>query len=147
MDIFDLLEQEHRGIIALIEKLEKTAQPEQRVVLVRELELLVVPHARAEQGSMYPFLKRRDKMLGEVVEAEAEHELAEHLLHDLSTCDPASEIWNDKFHALKDHLVQHFKLEETSLFVAARKILDTNETTMLSEQLPRAKEGFLKGMR
>jgi len=147
MDIFDLLEQEHRDIIALIEKLEQTVQPEQRVVLVRELELKVVPHARAEQGSMYPFLKRREITLRAVQEAEAEHDLAEGLLRDLSRCDPASAIWDDKFRALKDHLEQHFELEETNLFVAARKILEASEASMISEQLPRAKEGFLKGMK
>lgn len=130
-DIFKQLKSEHREVEALFEKIEK-ADVRKRPQLLSEIEAHLVPHARAEEKTLYALLYERqqgdaDRESGQINEAYAEHAVVDKLLKELKQLDPQDETWMGKLKVMKENVEHHVEEEEEDIFELARKLLTEEE--------------------
>ncbi len=143
--IYQTLRADHEEIRRLLLEIEKTTEDaaETRYQLLDELKVKLLPHARAEEETFYSRLREQDEdeEAQELsMQCSVEHELAEELLEQLESTDPASREWTAKFTVLKENLEDHIEQEETELFQRAAKLFSEDEETTLGVFFAREKE-------
>src|SRR5689334_2641048 len=106
MDIFELLHTDHEKVAQLFSELED-AETSERAELVRQIELELMPHAKAEQAIFYEALKELEETKDIVLEGFEEHAQVEHLLEELKSCDVEDESFEAKAKVLKEAVEHH----------------------------------------
>lgn len=129
MDIFDQLKREHREVNEIFEQINNSSNPDtdERKDLFIKLKLAILPHAKAEQKTLYARLKEEKTLADLIKEAEEEHKDIEAMLADLEKTDPASEEWLKLAGALEESIQHHVSEEETEMFAKAKELLAKDE--------------------
>lgn len=145
MNALQLLEQDHRAVDALFEKLEGTyAKPAnvERASATRAEALLNLidaldMHARVEERVFYSSLKDASGTRDLIVSAYREHEDIDRLLRELSRQDLQSDVLATLAEELKRTVLHHVQEEEGTLFPRVREMLSAGQLEELGGLLQR----------
>ena len=120
INALDLLEQQHREVEDLFEKLESAKAPSQKERVLAKLGDALAAHAKIEETIFYPaaFAEQTESELREAVE---EHLVAKRLLADLLEMEPSDPQFISKVTVLKEVIEHHVEEEEETLFEMVRK--------------------------
>jgi iron-sulfur cluster repair protein YtfE (RIC family) len=144
-DIFKQLKKEHLEVTSLFEQCKKAA-PAERKKLLMKIEAELVPHARAEEKTLYARLyESQSEASGEldrVNEAYEEHALVDKLLKELKGLSVDDEMWLAKLAVIKENVEHHVKEEEQELFDLAKDALDKEEQKEILDEYNEQKEIF-----
>lgn len=152
MKIYSLLEEEHRQMEKLINKIEEMQDEEMNVVrknhLHNDFEKLknkILSHSKPEEDVFYKYLQTKDKqedLKKLILESKEEHHLVERTLEELSPRTIFDDKWFSKLHELKEILLHHIAQEERKLFPAAQKILAAEDEKQIKELFMKEKEEY-----
>jgi hemerythrin-like domain-containing protein len=138
MKATSLLEDQHRKVEALFEKLESGGAD--RAVL-DELANSLAAHMAIEQDIFYPAIKEVDSDL--VNESFEEHSIAEVALKRLLATDSDDDSFEARVTALKELIEHHVEEEEEELFPAVEKALSAETLEKLGKVMSRRFEEVL----
>ena len=158
-DIYDQLKGEHRELQELLEHAVECKESERSEAL-KQIEHVLVPHARAEEKTLYAVMHERLKSLEQdkeskkltseamdlTNEAYEEHHAVDVLFAELKQTDVSSEKWIGKMTVIKENLEHHIKEEENELFSKAQELIASNEAQELLEAYLAEKEHFSESM-
>jgi hypothetical protein len=141
VDVVAFLEQDHRQIESLLDRIEQTAGDE-RVGLVTTLAAELRVHMAVEEEIVYPAIQRAvDRRVAE--EAEAEHRLVRHALRQLVGFAPAEPGFDGALAMLQAGVQHHVEEEEDQAFALLREHLDDAAYADLGNRLAAARQHAL----
>ena len=144
MKIYDILKQEHEELKnLLIELLALKEDDEYRFVLVGEIKNALLPHARAEEATLYNTIRAVDADKSIVDHSFKEHLEAESLLRLLEVKDKANFDWRATATKLKTALEHHIQDEESRVFIEAKKIFSDDEAEAIGEAFLKLKPSYV----
>ena len=124
MDVLDLLISDHnriRGLFKLYGHAAGTGDHARMSYLVSRLSRELEVHTRAEERAFYsPANRLSGKVEADIAEGLEEHHVAEQIMSELTTLEPASEHWVAKVKVLIESVEHHLDEEEADLFPAVR---------------------------
>ena len=135
LNAIDLLTQQHDEVDALIEKIEKTRDPNTKRAAFAEVADKLAAHAKIEETIFYPAVmaKQTEDMLLESVE---EHLAIKRILADLLELDVDDDQFDAKLSVMKEEIEHHAREEEEAdLFPKVKKLLSENELAGLGNEL------------
>jgi hemerythrin superfamily protein len=135
MDALQLLEQDHRAVDALFEKLEgtyaKPANPGRasatRAEALLRLNEALTAHALMEERVFYKALEDVPETRDLIISAYREHEDMKRLLRELSQQDLQTEVFATLAEELKRTVQHHVQEEEETLFPRVRELLSASQ--------------------
>ncbi len=158
-DIYDQLKGEHRQLQELLNHAVECDE-EERPAVLKQIEEVLVPHARAEEKTLYSVMHERLKSLSQdkeskeltseamdlTSEAYEEHHAVDVLMAELKATSPSDEKWIGKMTVIKENLEHHVKEEENELFSKAQELIGSDEAQELLEAYLTEKEHFSETM-
>ncbi len=130
MNIYERLEQDHREMAGMMDKLESGYDARVFEKLANEL----TAHMRAEEEVLYRPLRDAEPAHEPVLEGYEEHHVGDLILRELKANNPGTDRWMAKFNVLKENVEHHIEEEEGPLFDAARQVLpDERAVAMVRE--------------
>lgn len=124
-NIFSQLKSEHDEARALFKKC-LAAKPSFKKGVISEIKLNLVPHARAEEKTLYACLGEANankELTHKTKEGYAEHSNIDGLLSEIEEMSVDDEMWEGKFTVLRENVEHHFKEEEKTIFPEAQKYI------------------------
>lgn len=132
--IFDLLREEHRQAMALLEQIcEGRMDEEERRAEFAKFRSMIMGHSLAEARAFYAPLKQAADDPEKVLEADVEHLVVERLLEDLSGDLLEDELWMARAKVLKELIRHHVQEEENTIFQLAQKSCDQAELDKMAD--------------
>lgn len=147
MNAFALLKTDHEAFKAMLTELESTTERavKTRTRIFEHLKRQLAAHETIEEEILYPAIKAKaktkDKKL--VLEAYAEHHVADLLVAELATLPASDEMWGAKATVLRESLEHHIEEEEGNLFKTAKSLLDKDELDAIGRQMKLRKQELL----
>jgi len=135
-DLLKRLEQEHREVEKLLERLEHTEEPDQRMELLQKVEAALSEHMRVEEEQVYPLMAAIDGEMAE--EAQHEHDGARELLAKVREMAPDTPGFGASVAALAGAIAHHVEDEENEAFPKLRQ--ERPEGLQLDDQADDASE-------
>lgn len=145
--IFSQLKDEHDQVKSLLKKAQDCDHSERQNIL-NEIESELIPHARAEEKTLYSLLlqKAQDQELEEGIElgneAYEEHRLVDELISTLKTTDVDDDLWLARLNVLQENIEHHIEEEEDELFSFAKKLFSNSELKNLLPAYRESKETY-----
>lgn len=142
-DIIKLILADHQPLKRLIGALKDLNTPirTRRRIFEQFAQLLLV-HARAEQESLYAFLKDENKELRiDGLEGDVEHALAEHMLEEVKMAEDA-DVWSARCKVLAELVEHHITEEESEILPLFKKECDVEERVMIGKEYLELKDHF-----
>ncbi len=121
--LFEQLRMDHQEIKKTLSHMSGARATEQKNESKKRLELLLLPHMRAEEAVFYPALKEKRESREAALEAFEEHHAAETIFNELMQLRPESENWKAKAVVLKEVIEHHIQEEEQRIFQIAGKVI------------------------
>lgn len=150
MTIYEELKNDHRTVLALLDRLiaQPDASDEVRGALVQQIRDELIPHARAEEAILYNALRDVDQSKGVVAHSYGEHVAAETLLRGLQVSEAADVNWTTGAKKLREALAHHIAEEEGKIFAEAQRVFTPEEATQMGQAFRQMKphvreEGFM----
>jgi len=142
-DILQQLKTEHDTVRSILEQIENSSERE-RLSLLKQLKKELIPHARAEEKTVYSTLDDRngDDDQHKIEEAYEEHRLVDKLLAEMDELDPTEDQWLGRFSVLKENISHHADEEEKELFPMIRKNFSKSELVEMRKVFQIAKDRF-----
>lgn len=140
MDIYALIESDHRVVEELFAKIEETENPRERERLFEQLKAEILRHKEAEERTFYAALSTLSEIVDLVEEAMEEHVDAEELIQELDGLDPDEEEWAATLQELREEIEHHVTAEEGEIFAEARKVLSAEHAAKLANEFQAEKE-------
>ena len=132
--IFDLLRDEHRMAMEMLEQIcEGGMAEEERLEQFAEFRAMLMGHSLAEARAFYAPLKQAADDPEKVLEADVEHLVVERLLEDLSGGLLEEEQWMARAKVLKELIRHHVQEEEDGLFRLAQQSCDADELEHMAD--------------
>lgn len=128
-----LLEQQHREVEELFEKIEGAKSASQKERIFVKIADALAAHAKIEETMFYP-AAFADKTESELREAVEEHLGAKRLIADLLSMEATHPQFDAKVTVLKEMIEHHVKEEEKTLFPMVRK-LDVEDLDVLGSKM------------
>lgn len=151
MTIYEELKKDHRAVLALFDRLIASGDDtaDVRNGLIEQIRDELVPHSRAEEAVFYNVLREIGEGEAKVGHGYVEHLEAETMLRALQVAGKIDAGWRVTATKLRAALAHHIQEEETEIFAAAQKVLDTKEAEMIGKAFvamkPAIKEQGLLG--
>lgn len=146
MEIYTALKTDHKTVRKILSQIEETSEASsaKRISLLQKLKDALVPHARAEEVVLYDRMKKSTEKDADrlAYEGYEEHALADHLLEELESVDPADKKWSALMSILRENLEHHIKEEESEIFKKAKKSFDRSTALAMAEEFKDLKEQF-----
>ncbi|SES16398.1 hemerythrin domain-containing protein [Actinokineospora terrae] len=138
-DVIELILADHRRFEDLFRRLRDNS--EDRVGALRDLAELLVAHAEAEEGEVYPALRRFQDIDAHEVEHGAEEHAEGHqaLLALMEVGDPEAQEWDEKLEDLVKAINHHVDEEERTILNAARDTVPEQRRVELGEKFVEAR--------
>lgn len=141
MDIYALIHNDHESATRIIEQI--NALPDtrhsERLILFRHLKEDLLAHNDAEDASLYEALRQHDATLPLARDSSLEHDNLVALLDNLDSRQLSPAAWRNRFARMQQAFFHHIREEESSVFAAARRILNPATATRLTETMQRIK--------
>ncbi len=130
-DIFATLKQEHQQVAQMLSRLQNVTDPTQRNEMVKQLNVALYPHMKAEEKTLYDALKNNKDSKDLAKQARKEHDQIGKALKDVN-----KSINDTTFTANVSKLNQlvsaHVQREESQVFAAARNLDQAKLTDIAS---------------
>ena len=144
-DILDTLKTEHDRLSELFASINRTADSEvdTRHDLLKQIETLLIPHAKWEETVFYPEFEKRASHEQKLIYAEAiqEHRAVElAVLPDIHASDVDSRQFAGSVRVCGELIKHHAHEEETRMFDAARQLFSSEELAELDAKYARWKD-------
>ncbi|MBA2406019.1 MAG: hemerythrin domain-containing protein [Bdellovibrionales bacterium] len=144
MQIYDILKKEHEEVKTLLSELIALSDDDEyRFVLVAEIKNALLPHARAEEATLYNTIRAVDADKSIVVHAFKEHMEAESLLRLLEVKDKINFDWKSTAKKLQEALEHHIGEEEGKIFTECRTIFSDAEAESIGDAFLKLKPSFV----
>jgi len=142
-DILQQLKTEHDIVRSILAQIENSTARE-RISLLKQLKSELIPHARAEEKTVYATLDDRngDDDQHRIEEAYEEHRIIDKLLTEMGDLDPTEDQWLGRFSVLKENISHHADEEEKELFPVIRKNFSKSELIEMRKVFQIAKDRF-----
>jgi hemerythrin superfamily protein len=124
MNATDLLKKQHKQVMAIFKKLEKTEDPGERRELLDQVSEEIKAHSAIEERIFYPAVREvgTEKAREQVAEALEEHHVVDLVLGEAPDLDPADEQFEAKMTVLSELVRHHAEEEEKEMFKSAQKL-------------------------
>lgn len=136
-DAIVMLTADHRQVRALFQQYADTPDPYLKQIIAEHVFAELTLHMLLEETVLYPaFAEQVDEEGKRLVEAALQdHQQCRGLIATLQEA-AEDEVFETRFHALRDHVEQHFEDEETTMFPQAAQVLATHweEITVLLQE-------------
>lgn len=130
-DIFATLKQEHQQVAQMLSRLQNVTDPTQRNEMVKQLNVALYPHMKAEEKTLYNALKDNKDSKDLAKQARKEHDQIGKTLKDVN-----KSINDTTFSAnvskLNQLVTAHVQREESQVFAAARNLDQAKLTDIAS---------------
>lgn len=147
MNPFSLLKTDHEEFKSMLAELEDTTERavKTRSQIFEKLMSGLAAHETIEEEFLYPAIKEKAKTKDKdlVLEAYAEHHVADLLVAELANLPVSDEMWGAKAKVLRESLEHHIEEEEGDLFKSARSLLDQDELDALGDRMNLRKRELL----
>ena len=137
MNATELLKNDHKEALAIIEQLESAGDGAPDMTLFNQLKNALTLHTKLEEKFLYPALQNFDETRDQVEESYEEHREVDELLAKMST---PGEEWNDQLDELKDDLEHHIDEEENEMFPKAQTLLGQTRLEEMGRQMQQMKQ-------
>ncbi len=139
-DVITMLEQDHREVEELFEKIKNT-NGAARAQLVSRLAADLRLHMKVEESIVYPAIaKQVDDGDDMVEEAKTEHEGARKVLGDVEKLSPNEPGFDGALEMLEAGISHHVEEEEDEVFPKFRESVSAEELDDLGQRVAAAKE-------
>ena len=140
MDIYSLLRDEHRRVLALFDELEQSQQPRDRERLFERLKREILTHKEAEERTFYAALSLLPDLVDRIEEAMEEHADQQELLEELDGLDVEDDDFAVQLNELREELQHHINEEETEIFNRAQQHLTAEQARKIAKEMLAEKE-------
>jgi len=140
-DWLDALKTEHKLALAILGKMEATAdtQTTKRTMLLMQLKHALAKHAFQEENVIYPALRDHDER-EEADRLNHDHGYVKQFLFELTELPKNSSSWGAKAREFRTALEKHIREEEDDIFPTLKQRLSAEENSHLTTAMN--KEGF-----
>ena len=119
-DLLEILRQDHLKVDELFGRYANTTDEAEKLRIVEQIYLNLMPHAQAEEEIFYPALRDAGSAESDVEEAYSEHAAAKKTLESILSASPDDMTYDMKVKMLEKEIQHHVREEETILFQEAR---------------------------
>lgn len=119
-DLLELLRNDHLMVDELFGRYSAAESDTEKLSIVQQIYLELMPHAQAEEEIFYPALRDAASDEGAVEDAYTEHAAAKKTLETIMNASPDELSYDMKVKMLQKEIQQHVREEETILFQEAR---------------------------
>src|SRR5689334_12228730 len=123
MDALDLLEQQHRDVASLIDRLTHETSPGQRTALVARVVRAIEAHSRAEERCFYPAFRARIGDGGRLYEVFEHHALLRFAAVNLLRTRATDLRFEARLEMVRELALRHAEAEEDWAFPKAKRNL------------------------
>jgi iron-sulfur cluster repair protein YtfE (RIC family) len=136
-DPFKGLIREHRELLSLLDKMERTPadNPAKRMALFLAFKRTIGKHAMAEEDIVYPLLQHDGEREQEARKLYEEHAKMKVLLFELERSADDQQQWINNVRALRNEIVPHTRREEQVEFPELKARLNRVKTAELSRKI------------
>jgi hemerythrin superfamily protein len=144
-DPFDALAQDHRKVLALLDRLAETdnAATIRRAAMLFQVKRMLTAHALAEEDIIYPMLHDDAHRAEEAKKLYREHADIKVRLFELEHKAKDDPSWIEDLRALRRLVAEHAREEEETEFPKLRAALDERRTSNLLGEVHREKSMLL----
>ena len=134
IDALELLTMQHDEVEMLIEQIENSDDPEEKMVLFQELADKIAAHSTMEEKLFYPSVMA-DQTEDLLVESTEEHLSVKRILADMLDLEGDDERFDAKLSVLKEQIRHHARDEEEGeLFPKLRRLLSQDDLAALGNE-------------
>jgi len=119
-DIYQRLEQDHREMEKILDRLSEGFDRQMFDQLAKEL----TAHSEAEEKVFYEAVVDDERAHEPILEGYEEHHVADLILRELKSNNPGTDRWMAKLKVLKENVEHHIQEEESEMFDAARGVVN-----------------------
>jgi hemerythrin-like domain-containing protein len=142
LDIFAQIHDDHEQVYILIHQWMQQGHGEGRTV-ADQLSDAFLPHAKAEEVTLYAALREHEAARREVAQAAQEHRAIEYQIGELRHATPGRQpLLRERLAELRERIRSHVENEEGSTFAMARRLLPEERLAALGERFPVDKQDF-----
>jgi hemerythrin superfamily protein len=144
-DPFDALAQDHRKVLALLDRLAETdnAATMRRAAMLFQVKRMLTAHALAEEDIVYPMLHDDAHRAEEARKLYGEHADIKVRLFELEHKAKDDRSWVEDIRALRRIIAEHAREEEETEFPKLRAALGERRTSNLLGEVHREKSMIL----
>lgn len=142
MDIYALLEADHRKVQELFAQAEEVGDPRELEKLFRDIKAELEVHKEAEERTFYAALSNFPEFVDRIEEAMEEHVEIEELLEELSSLAAEDDDFRSQLSELREEAEHHVREEEGEIFAQARKLLNDEQASRIAEEYRLEKQGL-----
>jgi hemerythrin-like domain-containing protein len=137
MTVFDVLDREHKRLLAVLRRLEDASvgEPAQRRSLLREVRDRVRTMTHAERDLLYPLLLEHREARDETVLSLQEDDDIEDQLEALGTLAPDDHVFQRELEVLSGVLRQHIARQRNELLPLAQRVISKAQAQQLGQEL------------
>lgn len=122
-DIVALILKDHKPLKKLIETLKnETLQRRAKEDKLEEFVMLLAAHSKAEEQSLYVYMKESRVLRMQAFEGDTEHAIAEQLIHEINAT-PDDDEWSAKVKVIAELVENHILEEEKVIFKKVEECL------------------------
>jgi hemerythrin superfamily protein len=154
MNAIELLKEDHREALDLIEQLENiegSLDAEEGEIefapteLFNQLKSALTLHTQVEEQVFYPAMREFEETRDVIAEALEEHQTVDQILEDMSMLSPNDGDFQDRLEELKENLEHHIGEEEDEMFPKAEELCGEKRLNEMGRQMQQIKLGRSKG--
>jgi hemerythrin superfamily protein len=154
MNAIELLKEDHREALDLIEQLENiegSLDAEEGGIefapteLFKQLKSALTLHTQVEEQVFYPAMREFEETRDLIAEALEEHQAVDQILEDMSLLSPNDDDFQDRLEELKENLEHHLGEEEDEMFPKAEELCGEKRLNEMGRQMQQIKLGRSKG--
>ena len=142
MDIYSVLQADHRAVAALFGKAEETRGPGELEAVFREIKTALERHKEAEERTFYAALSTLPEIADRIEEAMEEHVDVEELLEELANLAAEDDDFRAQLNELREEVEHHVREEEREIFAEAKKLLSDEQARLIGEEFQAEKEAL-----
>jgi len=135
IDALELLRSQHEEVENLIEQIESSEDPEEKLALFEEMADKLAAHSTIEEKIFYPAVMDASTREN-LIESTEEHLSVKRLLADMMELDVEDEHFDAKLSVVKEQIRHHaHDEEEDTLFPKVRRLMDKDDLAALGNEL------------
>jgi hemerythrin superfamily protein len=138
--LWDLIRQDHRTIEALFARVSATGDKAERERLFEQLQHALKLHSRAEEGALYPELKRHAETSLVADDVVRDHAEMMRLAEDIATTRKDHPDFARKCRDLRQMVEQHVREEEDAVIPAAAAAIHPERLAQMTRRFQAEKQ-------
>ncbi len=133
-DIISLIEEDHKPLKELIKIMKDSGRPlDERRQAFMEFAPLLMTHAKAEEKSLYDFIRTKAELREHAFEGDAEHSIADQMIEEIKRTTDQDQF-SAKIKVVAELVEHHIKEEENEILPDVKKHLAGSILLELSDK-------------